>query len=209
MKFARFAQVLIVLVLVISGLQINASVSHAADPCTYGKNVDRAFWSDVLTRLTTNGPIEVRTEYPIMDFAFAIETLSRWAKYENTEACWNPIGTTWDTGSETWILLPGNPDGVKSYLYHSSGIQATTATVSKFNTANPDMKYIRMMLARQGFNKSGITSALNMHSHNGPYVSSLVNEWEALYNQYTPTLIIVNPTFSPQLGLATINRMCI
>jgi internalin A len=137
---------------------------------------------------------------PISDFA--LEALKVWTRYENTEACWNPLATTWDMGEKSWDF---NTAGVKNYVDKDTGVEATANTLS--------LSYyeaIREMLARQSFDEEAIQQAVATWSGlsaNDPYVVNLVNEWEELYQSdlipptvnafdVTPSSVTLGNTFT-------------
>jgi hypothetical protein len=140
--------------------------AEAACGCTgtEGKQVDRAFFEDVLKQL--NDP-----SVPVTDFAVA--ALQQWQRVENTRACWNPLATTQNISGRCCNF---NSSGVKSYSDRESGVRATAITLNQGY-----VKPIREMLAKQAFNETAITSALNKWSGNGGYVPGLVKKWRELY----------------------------
>jgi len=189
MKRFSIYQYLLIGLVVLGGLAINTKISFAADRChsgtygVYGKNVDRAFWFDAIDRLDQTN----YTEYPISDYAFVMEALQIWQSFEDTKACWNPLATGWDTADGYQTNF--NED-VHDYTRRFSGIKATTATLSMYNTANPNMKYIREMFARQNFYETGIKWALMAHSnHDEGYVDNLTKELRYLYYNWSYTTI--------------------
>lgn len=151
----------------------------AASTRTPGNEVDQQFWGSVVQYL--NNPT-------ISDSTFAIDALEAWLPYENTAACWNPLATTWE--------MPGSWDfnsvGVQNYLDQDTGSRATANTL---NLSYYDA--IRRMLARQSFDRDGIIGTLNTWSGHGAYVSSLVQQWENLYNS---TSVPVADSFSAPIS---------
>jgi V8-like Glu-specific endopeptidase len=133
--------------------------------CIPGNQVDRSFFAAVVHQLqnpqVSAGAIE-----------FAVQALERWARYENTRACWNPLATTLRLNG-SWDF---NSAGVQNYPDQATGIQATARTL---NLSYYDA--IRRMLAKEGFDRAAITQALRTWSGNGAYVSSLVADWERMY----------------------------
>jgi parallel beta-helix repeat protein len=124
-----------------------------------------------------------RLSIPISDFA--LEALKVWTRYENTEACWNPLATTWDMGEKSWDF---NAAGVKNYVDKDTGVEATANTLS--------LSYyeaIRQMLARLSFDEEAIQQAVATWSGlspSDPYVVNLVNEWKGLYqSDSTPPVV--------------------
>jgi parallel beta-helix repeat protein len=120
---------------------------------------------------------------PINDFA--LEALEIWTRYENTEACWNPLATTWDMGEKSWDF---NAAGVKNYVDEDTGVEATANTLS--------LSYyeaIRQMLARVSFDEEAIQQAVATWSGlspSDPYAVNLVNEWKELYqSDSTPPVV--------------------
>ena len=172
------------------GKQLCDAVRYtAASTCTAGKNVDDAFRGDVINNL--NG----QSDYSIQNNEYAIQALKIWQGYENTNACWNPLATTWGR--------PGSSDfnsvGVKNYANRDDGIAATANTLGTKNIGN--YKSIRQMFALQGFDEGGLRANLTVYSGNGGYTDNLINDWRNLYNQYaaqpTPTVpapVLPTPT---------------
>jgi murein DD-endopeptidase MepM/ murein hydrolase activator NlpD len=140
--------------------------------CTAGKNVDNAFLLDVISNLNT------QTEYNISNTEFALKALQIWRKYEGTNACWNPLATTWGRPNATNF----NSVGVKNYATREDGVAATANTIGTRNAAN--YSFIRQMLGLKGFDEAGLVANLKKYSGGGAYVTNMMNEWRALYNQY-------------------------
>jgi hypothetical protein len=141
--------------------------SYTGSPsgCTPGNQVDRGFFAEVVNRLRN-------PQVPDGAKAFAVQALERWARYENTRACWNPLATTLRLNG-SWDF---NSAGVQNYPDQATGIQATARTL---NLSYYDA--IRRMLAKERFDRAAITQALRTWSGNGAYVSSLVADWERMY----------------------------
>jgi murein DD-endopeptidase MepM/ murein hydrolase activator NlpD len=137
--------------------------------CTPGNEVGRDFFVEVLERLA---------DVPVSDFA--VDALELWEPYENTLACWNPLATTWEMeGSCDYFCVnpPECTNYVQHYLSQDMGTQATANTLA--------LSYydaIRKMLRRESFDREQIRQALITWSGAGEYVSNLLDEWEALWN---------------------------
>jgi hypothetical protein len=122
------------------------------------------FFMSVLTKLNT----------PTSQFA--VQALTIWTNYENTNAYWNPLATTWDMGEKSWNF---NEAGVKNYVDKETGIQATANTLALHYYES-----IREMLAMQSFNEQHLREAVATWSGlnpDDPYVVNLVNEWRNIY----------------------------
>jgi hypothetical protein len=174
-----------------SGIMVSGNPPPPSCPpenCTPGNEVGRDFFVQVLERLA---------DVPVSDFA--VDALELWKPYENTLACWNPLATTW--------YMEGSCDfnsvGVKHYLSQDMGTQATANTL-----ALSHYDAIRKMLRRESFDREQIRQALITWSGGGGYVSNLLDEWEALWNDQCgdttpPTGSITSPssgsTFSDSL----------
>jgi hypothetical protein len=148
------------------------SYKEGATCSTPGKNVDNAFLLDVISNLNT------QTEYTVSNTEFALKALQIWQKYEGTNACWNPLATTWGRPNATNF----NSVGVKNYATREDGVAATANTIGTRNAAN--YSFIRQMLGLKGFDEAGLVANLKKYSGGGAYVTNMMNEWRALYNQY-------------------------
>jgi parallel beta-helix repeat protein len=111
---------------------------------------------------------------------FALNALQIWARYEDTNAQYNPLATTMPTHK------PGetnfNSAGVKNYPDMETGIDATARTI--------DLSYytpIREMLALESFDEEGVKKAVATWSgltESAQYVQNLVNEWKEIWTTY-------------------------
>jgi hypothetical protein len=118
----------------------------------------------------------VLTKLNIPTSEFAVQALTIWTNYENTNAYWNPLATTWDMGEKSWNF---NEAGVKNYADKETGIQATANTLALHYYES-----IREMLAIQSFNEQHLREAVATWSGLNPgdsYVINLVNEWRNIY----------------------------
>lgn len=118
----------------------------------------------------------VLTKLNIPTTEFAVQALTTWTNYENTNAYWNPLATTWDMGDKSWNF---NEAGVKNYADKETGIQATANTLALHYYES-----IREMLAIQSFNEQHLREAVATWSGLNPgdsYVINLVNEWRNIY----------------------------
>ena len=118
----------------------------------------------------------VLTKLNIPTSQFAVQALTIWTNYENTNAYWNPLATTWDMGEKSWNF---NEAGVQNYADKETGIQATANTLALHYYES-----IREMLAIQSFNEQQLREAVATWSglnSNNPYVVNLVNEWRKIY----------------------------
>jgi len=122
---------------------------------------------------------------PLSDFA--VKALVIWTKYENTNAYWNPLATTWDMGEKSWNF---NDAGVKNYADMETGVQATANTLKLSY-----YKAILEMLAGKAFNKEEIQKAVATWTYgsknavnrmNDPYLVNLVNEWWSEWQAKVP-----------------------
>jgi murein DD-endopeptidase MepM/ murein hydrolase activator NlpD len=135
------------------------------EDCIPGNEVGRDFFVEVVERLA---------DVPLSDFA--VDALVIWEPYENTLACWNPLATTW--------YMEGSCDfnavGVKHYLSQDMGTQATANTLAQGYYDN-----IRRMLRLEEFNREGLRGDLSTWGTcSGENCNSLLNEWEALWNDH-------------------------
>jgi len=133
----------------------------------------------------------VFTKLNIPTGQFALQALAIWTNYENTNAYWNPLATTWDMGEKSWNF---NEAGVKNYVDKETGIQATANTL-----ALQYYESIREMLAIQSFNEQHLREAVATWSGlnpNDPYVVNLVNEWHNIYPKNQPP--VASFTHSPE-----------
>jgi parallel beta-helix repeat protein len=127
------------------------------------------FFPSLLTKL----------DIPITEFA--VQALTIWTNYENTNAYWNPLATTWDMGEKSWDF---NEAGVKNYVDKETGVQATANTLALHYYES-----IREMLAIQSFNEQQLREAVATWSgldSTDPYVVNLVNEWRSIYPENQP-----------------------
>jgi len=107
---------------------------------------------------------------------FAVQALTIWTNYENTNAYWNPLATTWPMGEKSWNF---NAVGVKNYADKETGIQATANTLA-LHYYEP----IRQMLAIQTFDEQRLREAVAIWAGlnpSDPYVVNLVDEWCEIY----------------------------
>ena len=160
------------------GLRWKKVTENPQPACTAGKSVDDAFMQAVIANLNT------QTEYSIINTEFAIKAMQIWQRYENTNACWNPLATTWGKPGATKF----NPSNVKNYLKSEDGASATANTIGTRNTA-ASYSSIRKMLALEGFDEAGIAANLKKYSGGGGYVSNVIREWRNLYEQYNTATI--------------------
>ncbi len=71
------------MVATLTSTQVNAQASCPPSNCTYGKDVGRDYFNQVVGRLSNVSASD-----------FAVDALMAWKPYENTRACWNPLATT-------------------------------------------------------------------------------------------------------------------
>jgi len=124
---------------------------------------------------------------------FALQAFSIWTNYENTNAYWNPLATTWNMGEKSWNF---NWAGVKNYADKETGIQATANTL-----ALNYYESIREMLAIQSFNEQHLREAVATWSGldpNDAYVVNLVNEWRSIYPVSVNQPPFASFTYSPK-----------
>jgi len=149
-----------------------APASCPPDPenCTPGWEVGRDFFIEVLERLA---------DVPVSDFA--VDALVIWEPYENTEACWNPLATTW-TMEVVCNFICANPPQCTYYVQHyqdqTMGTQATARTLAQGYYDN-----IRRMLRLEEFNREGLRADLDVWgtcSVQG--CNSLLDKWKILWN---------------------------
>ena len=129
----------------------------------------------------------ILTKLSISISQFAVQALTIWANYENTNAYWNPLATGWDMGEKSQSF---NEAGVKNYVDEEIGVQATANTL-----ALPYYESIREMLAIQSFNEQSLREAVAKWSYLNPdssYVVNLVNEWCNIYPKI-PTSRSISP----------------
>ncbi|RSN71657.1 CARDB domain-containing protein [Candidatus Methanodesulfokora washburnensis] len=139
----------------------------------------------------------VLTKIGISTSDFAIQALIIWTRYENTNAYWNPLATTWSMGEKSWNF---NSAGVKNYGDEGTGVQATANTLA-LSYYGP----IRDMLALRSFDEQALRRAVAKWSGLDPsssYVIGLVNEWRSIYPQ-APSV----PS-SPQKDATTMPSQC-
>jgi len=151
--------------------------SEYTDPvrsvCTPGKSVDATFFADVITKLNA------QTDYPISNNEFAVKALQAWQPYEGTNACWNPLATTWKRPGSTDF----NSVGVQNYSDSTEGAIATANTLGLTNDFHDKYTAIRKMLALTAFDEAGLTAGLQTWGGGG-YAASLISKWRPLYDQY-------------------------
>ena len=147
-------------------------VVHA--DCVPGKNVNMTtFATDVLNIMG------------ISVSQFAIDAFAKWEPYENTDACWNPLATTYQvawfpagTGCTETIF---NSAGVRNYSSQYCGELATARTLL-YTSNGTYYKAIRDMLAQISFNWQSIHDAVKGWVGSEAYATSLTNEWQTLWN---------------------------
>jgi len=171
-KLLLLALALVLLLVSLPGAARDARDTDAASSCTLGRDVDRAFFAEVLRQLQ-DPPAPVRD--------FAVDSLMAWRNREVSEFCWNPLGTSQKLDG-SW------PDsGVKHYPDRATGVAATAITLNS-NKSWAYYKPIREMLAHENFDEAAITAALNQWSNDGKYVPVLVAEWKDLYEKAPPPI---------------------
>jgi len=158
-------------------VDITMEITGAPPTLIAGKDVPAEapdFFAGVLTKLN------------IPTSQFALQALTIWTSYENTNAYWNPLATTWGMGEKSWDF---NEARVQNYIDKETGIQATANTL-----ALPYYESIREMLAMQSFNEQNLRDAVAYWTFgtdfasipdpdlNKPYVVNLVNEWRDIYS---------------------------
>ena len=147
---------------------VGMAVGSAQAACTPGREVDKpAFFTEVIQAL--QDPAASAND-------FTVKAFLAWEPYENTNACWNPLATTW--------RMPGGTDfnsaGVQNYPDRATGIRATANTLNEtYNFYQP----IRTMLAKQGFDEAALTQALIKWVGSPAYADAVVAQWKAMYNQ--------------------------
>ena len=142
--------------------------SAAAAACTPGREVDKtAYFTQVIQALQS-------PSVPVSDFA--VNAFLAWEPFENTNACWNPLATTWGMPGSTSF----NGAGVQNYPDQATGVTATSNTLNQtYNFYQP----IRNMLARQGFDEAALTQALVKWVGSPAYADAVVAKWKVMYNQ--------------------------
>lgn len=166
-KILRYAFGVFVALLVVTltATQVNAQASCPPRNCTYGKDVGRDYFSQVVGRLSN---------VPASDFA--VDALMAWKPYENTRACWNPLATTWKMTD----VCNFNSVGVQNYQDQATGVRATANTL---NLGYYDA--IRKMLRMEAFDREGMRSALGTWGTcRGASCDALLDQWQALWNRY-------------------------
>jgi len=131
--------------------------------------------------------VSTRLNIPVSEYA--LQALAIWTNYENTNAYWNPLATTWDMGEKSWDF---NAAGVQNYADKETGIQGTANTIA-LHYYEP----IREMLAIQTFDEQQLREAVAIWSGlnpSDPYVVNLVDEWCEIYPVSTdqPPICIIS-----------------
>ena len=119
---------------------------------------------------------------------FALEAFAVWEPYENTDACWNPLATTYHvawmppgTGCTETIF---NGAGVRNY-YPSQycGELATARTLLHTTACGHDCyKPVRDMLSQQSFNWQTVHDSIKIWVGSEAYATALTNQWQTLWN---------------------------
>lgn len=161
--------------LVLAGLALLAALGYRGgcppQPCVYGRDVDPFFFQETLARAG------------IPPSRFAVQALMRWAAFEYTAACWNPLATTLVLGQ----VCDFNPQGVQNYPSREMGILATAQTLRL-----PRYRALREMLSGHAFSVDGLREALGFWIHGTEdgcygYCEALLREWQWLwYEIHTP-----------------------
>jgi len=131
--------------------------------CTQGKYAGRDFFVQVVQSLS---------DVPMSNFA--VDALLAWKPHENTNACWNPLATTWKMES----VCNFNSVGVQHYQDQNMGVRATANTI---NQGYYDA--IRRMLRLEAFDREAVRTALGTWGTcSGRRCDSLLNKWQDLWN---------------------------
>ncbi len=161
------------LVATLTSTQVNAQASCPPSNCTYGKDVGRDYFNQVVGRLSN---------VPASDFA--VDALMAWKPYENTRACWNPLATTWQMNVCYFNCIRKDAagkctSGVQNYQDQATGVRATANTL---NQGYYDA--IRKMLRMEAFDREGMRSALGTWGTcSGSSCNALLDQWQALWNR--------------------------
>ncbi len=139
----------------------------------YGKNQGSSFYSDTLGLMG------------ISVSQFALDAFAQWQPYENTEACWNPLATTYQvawfpsgTGCTETIF---NGVGVRNYSSKYCGELATARTLL-YSGTGAYYKPIRDMLSQASFNWQAIHDSIIKWVGSESYATSITNGWQTLWN---------------------------
>jgi len=117
---------------------------------------------------------------------FAINAFAQWEGDENTDACSNPIATTYQvawfpsgTGCTESIFNGAN---VRNYSSKYCGEIATSRTLLYTTACGSDCyKPIRDMLSLSNFDYNAILGAVSTWNGSGGYTSSLVTYWQSIW----------------------------
>ncbi|MEM4204837.1 MAG: hypothetical protein QXS54_12280, partial [Candidatus Methanomethylicaceae archaeon] len=164
-------------------LNIPANASKLSSSLTYtncaglpsaGKNQDPNFFSGVLGYMG------------IQDSQFARDAFMAWKARENTDACWNPLATTyrvaWMPGSGCTETIFNNR-GVRNYSSKECGQLATARTLLYTTACGRDCyKPIRDMLSQSSFDWQAIHDSLKIWVGSDAYATELTNQWQTLWN---------------------------
>lgn len=144
----------------------------------------RGQWAAEFLRAMGNQSPDVQT----------IRLVASWTKAENTKAKYNPLATTWDTGTGTDF----NSAGVQSYPDRATGIQASIKTLTVGNHAGYKDIYDGLRTNNTQLALSGMLNPLNQWGTNFGTVSTYFHSQdvtgETLLSESPETLSKVDDT---------------
>jgi hypothetical protein len=115
-----------------------------------------------------------------------------WQRFENTNAEWNPLATTWGWQGATNF----NRVGVKNYPSEAIGVAATANTLSIINHAY-NYQHIRSFLAGQSFDEAGLYQDLGVYSGRGGYTPNLISNWRSIWQSWKGAPPPAAPVYVP------------
>jgi len=139
----------------------------------YGYNQNSSFFTDVLNLMGI----------PVSQFA--LDAFAAWQPYENTQACWNPLATTYHvewfpagTGCTETIF---NSAGVRNYSSKYCGELATARTLL-YSGSGAWYKPIRDMLSQASFDWQLLHDSIKKWVGSESYATSITNKWKTLWD---------------------------
>jgi hypothetical protein len=184
MKKSGLIWFIVVSSVVVAVFSLAVSKPAAASPALYsscantpaaGQAQDQYFFTGVLSYMG------------IADSQFARNAFMAWKPYENTNACWNPLATTYHvawfpagTGCTETIF---NSVGVRNYSTKDCGQRATARTLLYTTACGRDCyKPIRDLLSQSSFNWQALHDSVKLWVGSDAYATALTNQWQTLWN---------------------------
>ena len=175
----KLSQFLAILANPRNGIPISQKPACPPVNCTYGKDVSRDYFVQVVQNLKG---------VPMSEFA--VDALEAWKPYENPKACWNPLATTWQMGTVCYFNClkkdsQGNCSiGVQNFQDQVDGV----ATANTLNLNYYDA--ILNMLAYEAFDREGLRLALGTWGTcKGAKCDPLLDDWQKLWDANQDVII--------------------